>query len=269
MDNTLVKRWITGIVLLIAILAIIFLTSPEVLSAAIILVILGGVWEFNNIVFGKGFLKEKIEIFIFALLIPLAFMLGDFQLLTALLAFCVIIVFILYLWDIKEETFDVMSVAKVIFGIIYIPFLMSHFILLRELPSGEYWVLFVLVIALVGDTAALYIGKYFGKRKLSAIISPAKTVEGTVALVLASTLACSVYAYLFMKNVPLIHVIIIAFLASIIGQLGDLCESAIKRNYGQKDASSLLPGHGGLLDRMDCLMFIAPFVYYYKILLIG
>lgn len=269
MDNTLVKRWVTGIVLLAAILAIIFLTSPEVLSVAIILVILGGVREFNNIVFGKGFLKEKIEIIIFALLIPLAFMFWDFQVLTALLALCMIIVFVLYLWDIKEETFDVISVAKVIFGIIYIPFLMSHFILLRKLPDGEFWVLFVLVIALVGDTAALYIGKYFGKRKLSALISPAKTVEGTVALVLASTLAASIYACLFMRDVPLMHVIIIAFLAGIIGQLGDLCESAIKRNYGQKDASSLLPGHGGLLDRMDCLMFIAPFVYYYKVFVIG
>ncbi len=269
MDNTLVKRWITGIVLLVAILAIIFLSSLEVLFVAIVLIILGGVWEFNNIVFGKGFLKEKVEIIIFALLIPLAFMFGDFQILTALLAMCMIIVFVLFLWNVKEDNFDVMSVAKVIFGIIYIPFLMSHFILLRKLPDGEYWVLLVLVIALVGDTAALYIGKYFGKRKLNALISPAKTVEGTVALVLGSTLASSIYAYLFMKDVTLIHIVIIAFLASIIGQLGDLCESAIKRNYGQKDASSLLPGHGGLLDRMDCLMFIAPFVYYYKIFVIG
>jgi phosphatidate cytidylyltransferase len=67
----------------------------------------------------------------------------------------------------------------------------------------------------------------------------------------------------------MVHIFILSFVGSIIGQLGDLCESAIKRNYGLKDASSLLPGHGGLLDRMDCLIFIVPFVYYYRIFVIG
>ena len=140
---------------------------------------------------------------------------------------------------------------------------------MRKLPDGELWVLFVLVLALVGDTAALYVGKYFGKKKLSVLVSPGKTVEGTVALIFGSVLACAIYRYIFLPDVSLMHVLIIAFFGSVIGQLGDLCESAIKRNYGQKDASSLLPGHGGLLDRMDCLMFIAPFVYYYLIFVIG
>jgi phosphatidate cytidylyltransferase len=178
-------------------------------------------------------------------------------------------VFILFLWSVKESTFDILSVAKVIFGMMYIPFLMSHLILLRMLEKGIIWVLFVLVLAFAGDITALYVGKYFGKHKLIPLVSPGKTVEGTIGLVLGSTMACLIFSYFLFPKVSLIHIAILAFVGSIIGQLGDLCESAIKRNYGLKDASSLLPGHGGLLDRMDCLIFITPVVYYYRIYVIG
>ncbi len=269
MENVYAKRWITGVILLAVILVIILCGSVEILAAVITLFIIGGVWEYNNIVFGKGFYKEKIEGLIFAFVIPLTVLLGSSQIMIAVLAFCIIIVFILFLWSIKESSFDILTVAKVIFGIMYIPFLMSHFILLRKMPAGELWVLFVLVLAFSGDTAALYVGKYFGKNKLIALVSPGKTVEGTIALVLGSIVACLIFSYFFLPEVSFMYILIISFIGSIIGQLGDLCESSIKRNYGQKDASSLLPGHGGLLDRMDCLMFITPFVYYYRIFVIG
>jgi phosphatidate cytidylyltransferase len=87
-------------------------------------------------------------------------------------------------------------------------------------------------------------------------------------LVFGSTIACLIFAYYLLPEISLMQIAILAFTGSIIGQLGDICESAIKRNYGLKDASSLLPGHGGILDRLDCLIFIAPFVYYYRIFVI-
>ena len=111
-------------------------------------------------------------------------------------------------------------------------------------------------------------GKYFGKHKLAPFVSPGKTVEGLAGLVFGSTVVCLVFAYCFLPEIPLTQIAIIAFVGSIIGQLGDLCESAIKRTYGLKDAGSLLPGHGGILDRLDCLLFIVPFVYYYRIFVI-
>jgi phosphatidate cytidylyltransferase len=129
--------------------------------------------------------------------------------------------------------------------------------------------LFVLVIAIIGDTAGLYVGKYFGKNKLSVLVSPGKTVEGTIGLVCGSVASGLIFCYFFLPGQSFFHVFILSLVGSVIGQLGDLCESAIKRNYGVKDASSLLPGHGGLLDRMDSLIFIAPFVYYYRIFVIG
>ena len=269
MINSYVKRWLTGILLAAVLLAVILFTSAEILAAIITIFIIGGVWEYNRIVFGKGFLKEKIEINIFATVIPAVVLFGTSQLLVSVLTFCILCVFILFLWSVKESTFDVFLVAKVIFGIMYIPLLTSHFILLRLLEDGVYWILLVLIISIVGDTAGLYVGKYFGKNKLSVLVSPGKTIEGTIGLVCGSVAGSLIFSYYFFPNVSGVHILIISFVGSIIGQLGDLCESAIKRNYGLKDASSLLPGHGGLLDRMDSLIFIAPFVYYYRIFVIG
>jgi len=269
MMNSIVKRWLTAILLLVVILSAIVYASAEILSVIITIIIIGGVWEYNRMVFGKGFLKEKIEINIFAIVIPVVALFGTGQLLVSVLTFCFMSVFIVFLWSVKESTFDVMLVAKVIFGIIYIPLLTSHFIMLRLLENGVYWIFLVLIISIVGDTAGLYVGKYLGKNKLSVLVSPGKTIEGTIGLVIASVLGSLIFCYFVFPDISRVHIIIISFVGSIIGQLGDLCESAIKRNYGLKDASSLLPGHGGLLDRMDSLIFIAPFVYYYRIFVIG
>ena len=269
MLNSFIKRWLTGLILAGLIFVIIVFTVPVVLTALIALFAIGGIWEYSNIVLGNGISREKIEGAIFAALIPFLFLWGGSQLILAVLAFCILITFILFLGSIKENTFDVINVAKVIFGIMYIPFLISHFILLRMIDNGVMWVLFVLVLAFAGDIIALYVGKYFGKHQLIPLVSPGKTVEGTIGLILGSTVACLIFGYFIFPQISLVKIGVLAFTGSIIGQLGDLCESAIKRNYGLKDASSLLPGHGGLLDRMDCLLFIVPFVYYYRIYVIG
>lgn len=267
--NSNLQRWMTGIVLAAALLLIIFLGSLELFTAAITLIIIVGIWEYNGIVFGPGFLKEKAESLILAVLIPGVVLLGNAQLLVALLAFAVMVVFIVFLWKVNETNFDMSAVAKVIFGMLYIPLLASHFIMLRKLVSGIDWILFVLVIGIVGDTVALYVGKSLGKRKLIELVSPGKTLEGTIGLILGGTIAASLFGYFLFPDIAIVHFLILGLVGSIIGQLGDLCESVIKRNYGKKDASSLLPGHGGLMDRMDSLIFLAPFVYYYRIFVIG
>lgn len=263
------KRWLTGLILAAVIFVIIVFASPFALAMVVILVAVAGIWEYNNIVLGKGFLKEKVEGTVFAVIIPLVMFLGTSQLVLAVISFCILATFILFLGAIKETNVDVIVVAKVVFGMMYIPFLISHIILLRGLDKGALWVLFVLVLAFAGDITALYVGKYFGKHKLSPVISPGKTVEGTIGLIWGSTAACLIFGYFCFPDLSLVKIGILAFIGSIVGQLGDLSESAIKRNYGLKDASSLLPGHGGVMDRMDCLLFIVPFVYYYRIYVIG
>lgn len=267
--NSNLQRWLTGIVLAVAILLIIFLGPLELLAVVVTLLIIIAIWEYNGIIFGPGFLKEKIESLILAILIPGFVYFGNAQLLVALMVFSIMVVFIVFLWKVNETNFDVSSVAKVIFGMFYIPLLTSHFILLRKLDSGILWILLVLVIGIVGDTVAMYVGKSLGKRKLIPLVSPGKTVEGTIGLMAGGTIAACLFGHFLFRDILIFHFLILGLVGSIIGQLGDLCESAIKRNYGKKDASSLLPGHGGLMDRLDSLIFLAPFVYYYRIFVIG
>ncbi len=268
-SNLLLKRWLTGLALAPVLVLVIVYGSKEIFAALVAFFIIAGVWEYNNIVFGPDFVKEKIEGLILAVIIPLVVLFGDNRQLLAVLALSVLIVFIIFVLSIRESKFDVLSVAKVIFGMMYIPFLMSYFIFLRMTDKGIEWIFFVLFLAFIGDIVALYAGKYFGKHKLIPFVSPGKTVEGFAGLVAGSTTACLIFAYYFLPEVSLIQIAVLGFTGSIIGQLGDICESAIKRFFGFKDAGSLLPGHGGVLDRLDCLIFIAPFVYYYRMFIIG
>ena len=118
-DNSYLKRWLTGLILAPLLVIVILFCSETVFSTVVILFILGGVWEYNYMVFGNGFAKEKIEGLIFAIIIPLFVFLGNSQHLLAVLAFSVLLIFILFVLSIKESNFDVLSVAKVIFGIMY------------------------------------------------------------------------------------------------------------------------------------------------------
>ncbi len=268
-QNSNLQRWLTGLALAAVLLLIIVMGSPVVLTAVVTLVILIGLSEYNGIMFGAGHRTEKIEGLIIAFLIPWAVLAGDTRWIAAMLTFSTLIVFMVFLWQVRKSSPDLSSVMKVLFGLLYIPLLTSHFILLRKLESGVYWVLLVLVIGIIGDTVALYVGKSLGKRKLLEAVSPGKTVEGTLGLILGGTLAAFVFGCFWFPQIHWIHFLILGFVGGIVGQLGDLCESAIKRSHGKKDASALLPGHGGLMDRMDSLIFLAPFVYYYRIFLIG
>jgi len=269
MANSLTQRWITGIILAAVVLALIIFCPPLFFLFLIAFFSVAGIWEYSNIVFRRDFLKEKIEGAVFALIIPFVFFNGSYQLVIAALAFCILLTFIIFIVTVKDAEFDILSVVKVIFGMMYIPFLLSHFVLVRSLENGEKWVIFILFIAFAGDTAALYAGKYFGKKKLCPHISPGKTVEGLIGLLAGSIIFCLIYSYFVFPKISFLHVIVMALVGGLIGQLGDLAESAIKRKYGLKDASAILPGHGGLLDRMDCLLFIAPFIYYYLIFVMG
>ena len=132
---------------------------------------------------------------------------------------------------------------------------------------GLQWTLMLLIVVWTGDTAALVIGKLFGKTSFAPVLSPRKTYEGAVAGLLAGIMLAVVVKLLFFNELPMIHVIIASFIIGIFGQLGDLAESMLKRAAGIKDSSHLIPGHGGVLDRMDSLLFALPVLYFYLILI--
>jgi phosphatidate cytidylyltransferase len=151
-------------------------------------------------------------------------------------------------------------------GLILVAFPLSYAVRLHGAGTqGPALLLFAMVIIWVGDTAAYFVGRSFGKYKLAPHLSPNKTWEGTVASFLGSLIVAVVFAR-FM-TVPLPYLLGMAAVGNVAGQVGDLLESAYKRSAGIKDSGSLLPGHGGVLDRIDALILAIPVVWYYWILI--
>jgi phosphatidate cytidylyltransferase len=150
-------------------------------------------------------------------------------------------------------------------GLILVAFPLSFAVRIHGSGTqGPLLLLFAMVIIWVGDTAAYFVGKSFGKYKLAPHLSPKKTWEGTVASFVGSLIVAVIFAR-FM-TVPLPHLLAMAALGNVAGQVGDLLESAYKRSAGIKDSGSILPGHGGVLDRIDALILAIPVVWYYWIL---
>jgi phosphatidate cytidylyltransferase len=259
-----VKRWITGVIAVPILFGIIAYGGRESFAVLIIVASLAGMYEYNQMAFGKGVSGEKTVTMAIALLILLTAVSGNMAWLLSLLAFSFMTVLMLNLLRIRKQGLDMTPAGRVILGILYIPFLMSHFILIRRTQSGILWIFFILVLAFAGDIAAYYVGRRLGKQKLLPEVSPGKTVEGTIGLIAGSVVGCLLFRQWFFPMLTVTHAAILGLVGSVVGQLGDLSESALKRSAGVKDSGMLLPGHGGILDRLDCLMFITPFVFYYQ-----
>lgn len=151
-------------------------------------------------------------------------------------------------------------------GLILVAFPLSFAVRLHGTGrEGPVLLLFAMVIIWVGDSAAYFVGRSIGKHPLAPHLSPKKTWEGTVASFLGSLIVALVFARFL--TVPLPHLLAMAVLGNIAGQIGDLLESAYKRSAGIKDSGSILPGHGGVLDRIDALILAIPVVWYYWILI--
>jgi phosphatidate cytidylyltransferase len=151
----------------------------------------------------------------------------------------------------------------------YVGVLMGHALLLQQRPDGPALLLFLFAVTWAGETAAYAIGSLLGRHPLAPHISPGKTVEGAVAQVLASIAAGWALGGLLTPGWSVAEASAAGLLLGIVGQAGDLAESGIKRSVGAKDASGLIPGHGGLLDRIDGLLFNTPALFYYAVLLGG
>lgn len=158
--------------------------------------------------------------------------------------------------------FNFTDLSATLFTPLYAGWLLTHMILLRQLPNGFNFVLLVLVATWSTDTFAYFVGSHFGKRKLARVISPNKSVEGSIGGAAGSILAALIVGWAG-QQLSVWDCVVLGIGIGIIGQLGDLLESAFKRMTGVKDSGKLIPGHGGILDRLDSLYFTAPLVYYY------
>lgn len=149
-----------------------------------------------------------------------------------------------------------------VFGVFWIGWTLSHLILLRALQEGQWYVLALCTVVWVGDSAAMYTGKSLGRHKMAPLISPHKTWEGAVGGVVGSVLTAIVSAALWLPPMPLWHCVVLGLCLSVAAQMSDLAESMLKRYAGVKDSGGLIPGHGGILDRIDSVLFAAPTLVY-------
>jgi phosphatidate cytidylyltransferase len=159
-------------------------------------------------------------------------------------------------------------------GILYVGWLLSHLVAIRGLDDGRNWVFFALFITFASDTTAFFAGRALGRHRLAPNISPGKTWEGAIGGILGAILASLFFTLprlfnlsnpLYLQDLACWQAVLLGLLVSIFGQLGDLVESLFKRNMGVKDSGQLIPGHGGVLDRMDSVIFTCIVVYYYVI----
>ncbi|MEC4677500.1 MAG: CDP-archaeol synthase [Nitrospirota bacterium] len=180
----------------------------------------------------------------------------------ALMLFLVII--LLYtLFNFEDIRKTTTESAILFMGIAYLPAFLSHLFLIRDLPEGRGLIVLVLLMTWGGDAGAYYVGRAFGKKKLCPRVSPNKTIAGAVGG-LITTFSTGIIAKLtFLAFLSWGDVVALALLLGIFGQLGDLCESMLKRAAGVKDSSAIIPSHGGLFDKLDSVSFAAPLLYYY------
>ena len=259
----LVKRKVwTGIYAVPPLVALIIWGPPFVLSLMIFLATLLGLREFYHLTLPQSKGGVRMMGIGLGLLVSIAISYGSAEIVYPLLAFLLLILFVLFMGT-SEDLLSATSSAGVAFlGIFYIGFLLSHVSLIRQLTNGTRWVLFLIATVWAGDIFAFLCGSLFGKHKLYPKISPNKTYEGLAGAILGSALAALVFTSLFIPGSGRGFSILLGVSMGILGQFGDFTESMLKRSAQVKDSGSLIPGHGGMLDRLDSFLFSAPFLYY-------
>ena len=167
----------------------------------------------------------------------------------------------------RYSKYSIIDVSLTIFPVVYAGLLFSYLLLLRNVPDGNFWVWLIAISAWGSDTFAYFTGKTIGRHKLAPVLSPKKTIEGSIGGIVGAGALAYIYTIIFTQygafgvKEEMLWIIIATILGAIISQFGDLAASAVKRYYNQKDYGYILPGHGGILDRCDSLLFVAPVIY--------
>jgi phosphatidate cytidylyltransferase len=167
------------------------------------------------------------------------------------------------LWGGREPKAGLLDTAVVGFGVFYLAWLLGHMITLRQFAEGPFLIFFLFLVTWANDTGAYYVGTFWGRHPLAPRISPRKTWEGAIGGLLGSVLAALACQAWFLDSLSTGEALGAGVLIGLAAPLGDLAESILKRSADVKDSGSILPGHGGLLDRIDSLIFTTPAFYYY------
>jgi len=257
------QRWVSGLIIAPALILFILYAPPWLFLLLIFLLTFLGLREFYALSLPGLSPKKKNLALLLGFLIPLSLYSPEPRCFLGGLLTAFFSLSLLALGEQDDFPSRVDRVSRHLLGFIYVPFLLAHFVLMHQLVGGRVWILFTLVAVYFGDTTAFYIGRAWGRRKLAPAISPRKTLEGGLGAVGGSVAGALFYQLLFFPQLPFFHALILGLGVGVGGQVGDLFESLLKRSAQVKDSGSLIPGHGGLLDRIDSVLFAGPLVYYY------
>lgn len=262
------KRFITGLIVGLSSLFAVMIGGLWLAVALGVLVVLLS-REYTEILKHKGFLPSFKIIVISALLFGLAVYNKMFEIVPFIV---MITVFASLMWVLfRGKQPYIANVATTIFGAMYCGWFPLHLLMLRQVgetsstgipyPIGAGFCVIVLFAVAVTDIFCYFVGCKFGKHKLSPVISPNKTIEGSIG----GSVMCLLFSFIIgiPLGLPWYHVLTIGILIAIFAQIGDLCESMIKRDAGVKDSSNILPGHGGIMDRVDSYLLTFVVIYYY------
>ena len=263
------KRWITGLAA-VPFLVFIIVKGGLIFTGFIGIIALIAQWEYFRIVFNSRRGNSQRFMMLLAYIFVL-FITGaahrhavDFILhlvvLNFILANCMAII------QFKYDKMIFESAQKQSLGVVYVPLLLSYVILVRDGTGAEgiRWIFFLLCVVFAGDIGALYAGTFLGKHKLNPAVSPKKTIEGSLGGICANVAVGACFKIFFLPQLSWVLSLLFFISLGIAGQMGDLFESGLKRVAHVKDSGMILPGHGGILDRADALMFAAPVAYLFK-----
>jgi len=269
MKKELIKRWQTALIALPVLFLIVYGSISFFILALIAALIC--LYEFYGIALKDCSITHEACLLGFAV--------------TIIWVLCVYLRFLEYLWMIPVFNLIVLSgilvfrfndqpdildiVVRQTMGIIYIPGFIGFMLLIHQWEKGHCWIYLTFMMIFACDTGGYFVGKKLGKHALCKAVSPKKTIEGFLGGLLLCVLTCCVFATLLKINMTPGQMIGLSLIVGIIAPLGDLFESAFKRTADIKDSGNLLPGHGGLLDRIDAFLFAGPLVYGYKTVILS
>lgn len=262
------RRWIT-VAIVVPVLVVFFLRAPAwpvcILAALVTALAL---WEYHNLFLNVAAPHKDFGYWMAVGLsaLILASALGNsFQgMFVALwMTFLAYAARALISYNQGKPSFEKLTIEAL--AILYIPSLMSGLILIRTGEHGVAWLFFVMFLAFISDTGAFYAGRFFGKHKLIPNISPGKTVEGSIGSIVADLVVVTAFKFLVFPDLSWPLCVGLAVCAAVATQMGDLFESMLKRSFGVKDSGIFFPGHGGMLDRIDGMLFTGPVVYCFQL----
>jgi len=255
------KVWM-AFIMVPPIVLLIALGPSKVLCLMVVLATFFGLREYYNLVLPHSKWIERIVGIGLGLILSIIISFGDMKEISPFLFIVLLILSLLFMATSKDLSSTISKMGMTLFGILFIGFLLAYVSLIRNMINGRLWVLFLTATIWAGDISALLSGSFFGRHKLYPKISPNKTFEGLGGAIVGSIIIALAFSLLFIPHLEIGPCIFLAIGLGILGQLGDFTESMLKRSAQVKDSGTLIPGHGGMLDRLDSFLFSAPFLHY-------